>query len=130
MITQLTPTKFPPTQLIVVLILTLLLLACEAQNSPTKSPPLPNGVPKEAMWIGGVDGGVFVVLTKAPEPRTFLAEVYFDQSGELWYKGRLQLESENQSEFDYTNAAAYTAWDGDTLYLTDGRELKAMDKTE
>ena len=75
---------------------------------------------------------MFVLVNKASEPNTSSAELFLHQTGDFWYKGRslLQGQSEKQTDFDHKNAATYTAWDGDTLYLTDGRMLKAMDKTE
>jgi hypothetical protein len=117
-------------QWILVLSFSMLLFACEAQDTSLEPPPRPDGVPKEALWVGGADGGVFLVLEKTAEPQTFSAEIYFDQSGELWYKGRLKLEPGSSVDFDYKNAATFSAWDGDTLYLSDGRQLKAIDKTD
>ena len=39
----------------------LLVVACSSQNS---TPTRPDSVPKKAMWIGGVDGGTWVLLKK------------------------------------------------------------------
>lgn len=91
-------TKYRKMKFILIVLFSLLLVACEAQKTTIEAPPHPNGVPKEAMWIGGTDGGVFVVMHKAIEANTYLSEVFFDQSGDVWYKGRLLLQSQSEKK--------------------------------
>jgi len=65
--------------------------ACSPQN-PT--PARPDSVPKEAMWIGGIDGGAWILLNKKKSDPEYVyrAEIYGDQAGDRWYIGRLEVE--------------------------------------
>ena len=106
-------------------------LGCKSRkNSMAVTPQKrPANVPKEAIWCGGADGGAFIRVTKIkndPE-KIYAAEIYFDTTGEVWYRGKLILESSENPNFDFTNANVYSGWDGDILYLRDGRMLRAID---
>ena len=60
------------------------------------TPVRPDPVPDKAMWIGGVDGGAWVLLSKLKDDPAgiYRAEVYGDQAGDKWYIGRLKIEPE------------------------------------
>lgn len=114
-----------------ILVIFAFLVGCESSrdNYQIKPPKKPINVPKEAIWSGGVDGGVFIVVQKKKNsfPNIYFAEIYFDSTGEIWYKGRLSIEPSDNPIFEYNNKDVYSGWDGDTLYLRDGRILKAID---
>ncbi len=88
----------------------------------------PNSVPAHALWVGGIDGGVYILITKNidNEPRIYNAVIYHE-IGSIEYKGRLIINSSNTPLFDYENASSYSMRDGDTLYLRDERYLKEID---
>ncbi len=104
----------------------LILAACPTHES---MPARPESVPEEAMWIGGIDGGAWVVLTKpAHEPdHIYHAEVYGDQAGDPWYIGRLEVIPSTQPNVPLDQPDAYGVWDGDQLLLQDGRSMRAID---
>jgi hypothetical protein len=102
------------------------MLACSQADSP---PNRPKTVPSQAMWIGGVDGGAWVVMSKPADqlPHIYYAEIYGDQAGDKWYIGRLELQPANDPVLDMTDPETFGVWDGDNLQLKDGRILRAMD---
>ena len=83
---------------------------CNSNVTPKK----PNQIAKEAFWVGGNDGGVWVVLRDVRSDR-FLAEIYHE-SGEPWISGWFAASlptntkivnakwlQENMNAFDGTN---------------------------
>jgi hypothetical protein len=120
-------------KLLLILVATLCLnsFGCNASDEAMSAAPpeRPANVPKEAIWSGGKDGGVFIYISKSKDAQDniYTAEIYFDTTGEVWYKGRLLLESSENKKFDPKDKNVLSGWDGDTLYLRDGRTLKAID---
>jgi len=108
------------------LLLIATILSC---SSSEENFPRPNSIPQEAMWIGGIDGGAWVLLSKDDtQPKhIYNAEIYGDQAGDLWYSGRLQLDPKEGESFDIKNPDNFGVWDGDNLLLQDGRTLKGID---
>jgi hypothetical protein len=99
-------------------------LACPSRESAQAAPPpKPSSVPQGAVWSGGADGGVFILLRASKTPQTYRAEVYDDHAGSLLFRGELALEPPGTTDFDPKDAASYSGWDGDTLHLTGGRRL-------
>jgi hypothetical protein len=50
---------------ILFLLLTLIFVsACDVQQSEPEIPNKPSEVPDKAFWVGGLDGGVFVLIEK------------------------------------------------------------------
>lgn len=98
-----------------------LLLGCNENDVTEQSKP--QNVPQSALWVGGIDGGVYIDITKVKTDPSdiFDATVYY-HFGDIDYKGKLLLNSTNKA-FDYKDVSSYSAWDGDTLYLQDGRKL-------
>ncbi|MDN3436402.1 hypothetical protein QMA03_18665 [Pseudoalteromonas sp. APC 3356] len=48
---------------ILFLLLTLIFVsACDVQQSEPEIPNKPSEVPDKAFWVGGLDGGVFVLM--------------------------------------------------------------------
>lgn len=101
---------------------------CENIIGEDKTRVRPNSVPANALWVGGIDGGVYIVITKSvgDKPHIYNAIIYH-KIGSIDYKGRLAINSIEAPVFDYKNSDSYSAWDGDTLYLRDARYLKAVD---
>lgn len=95
------------------------------------APERPQNVPANAIWVGGADGGAFVVVEKqrGAKPHLYYGEIYYE-SGGLWYKGRLALEPATAPFPDPKQANLLSAWDGDALHLGDGRLLRAIEVRE
>jgi hypothetical protein len=98
-------------------------------GEPTGAPPHPPGVPKAAMWIGGADGGAFVLVekTQADPLEIYRGKIYYEKTGELWYQGKLRLEPSGKAVPVLAAPQTFVGWDGEALHLTDGRSLRAID---
>ncbi len=92
----------------------------------TSGPPRPAGLPAEAFWLGGPDGGVFVELQRAEGPSLpqYSGAVYHPD-GSLWYKGRFTLEPSGGAPVDLKDRGQFAGWDGTRILLKDGRALLA-----
>ncbi|MCF6324921.1 MAG: hypothetical protein L3J89_11480 [Gammaproteobacteria bacterium] len=86
--------------------------------------PRPDTIPEKALWVGGLDGGVYVLVQKNSKdsPAIYDAAIYYD-SGDVSYQGRLVINTPDHPQFNYDDVNSYAGWDGDTLYLQDGRQL-------
>lgn len=113
----------------------LLVSACEqSQSSPATAETTlaersrPAAVVADAVWVGGADGGVYVSISRNTNLSAgeYQGTVY-TQSGDLWYRGRFVLEPAGAPTIDPKGTVEFSGWDGDTLYLTDGRRLVARD---
>ncbi len=87
-------------------------------------PPRPDNIPEKALWVGGPDGGMYVLVHKnnSDSPAIYDAAIYYD-SGDVSYQGRLVINTPDNPQFNYNDVNSYSGWDGDTLYLQDGRQL-------
>jgi hypothetical protein len=102
---------------------------CEVEVEPGKreAPKHPENVPEDAVWVSRAGGGVFLSVRPAGvfRPDLYSVEVYDDRSGSRIHRGVLRLEPARSGPFPVGEAASYSAWDGRTLQLTDGRRLVA-----
>jgi hypothetical protein len=101
----------------------ILALGCmELSGEPAR----PAGLPAEAFWLGGPDGGVFVLLKRQNDPAftSYTGAVYYPD-GSLWYKGQFILEPAGGRPIDPTNRGQFAGWDGTQILLQDGRALVA-----
>lgn len=48
-------------------------------------------------------------------------------SGDLAYKGKLEIFPEDSIIIDYANPKIYQGWDGDTLYIEGNKQLKVKE---
>lgn len=107
----------------------VLVLVAFAGSACRESRPIrPLKVPQEAVWIGGADGGVFVRLRTVPESHTVHADVYTDYTGDILYSGPLAMDPVGGSWPALNDASIYSFWDGENLYLKDGRRLVVVRK--
>ncbi len=99
--------------------------ACDVQQSEQDVPTRPALVPEKAFWVGGLDGGVFVLVEKSEElkPNEYLGEIYY-VSGDIAYKGKMEIIPKDSPIIDYMNPESYQGWDGDTLYVVGNKQLK------
>jgi hypothetical protein len=105
--------------------LIIMLLGCDRVEDVSAIPEKPETIPEESIWVGGLDGGVFVSIQEASDTNRneYSGEIYY-VSGDLAYKGLFDLQPEDSGGFDQANPKVYEGWDGDTLYLSNGRQLK------
>ncbi|MCF6236042.1 MAG: hypothetical protein L3J70_06665 [Gammaproteobacteria bacterium] len=92
-------------------------------------PPKPANIPQNALWVGGPDGGMYVLVQKSNEDNSAIynAEIYHS-SGSVSYKGKLVINSPDNPQFNYNDVNSYSLWDGDTLFLLDGRQLTIVNE--
>lgn len=113
---------------ILLLVLTMLFLcACDAQQIDLDVPKKPRAVPDKAFWVGGLDGGVFVLIAKNKnlEPNEYFAKIYY-ASGDIAYEGGMRLSPRGSTAIDHINPAIFQGWDGDTLYIEGNKLLKVQ----
>lgn len=114
---------------VALLIAPCVFLGCKAKRSASEAviPARPTNVPTGAAWVGGADGGAFVVIShQATDPRHVYRGQVFHDTGSLWYSGRLSLEPPGSEPVTSVSPGLFTGWDGEALYLADGRSLTAM----
>ncbi len=103
------------------------LCACDAQQTDLDVPNKPSAVPDKAFWVGGLDGGVFVLIAKNKnlEPDEYFAKIYY-ASGDIAYEGGMRLSARGSTAIDHINPAIFQGWDGDTLYIEGNKLLKVQ----
>lgn len=92
-------------------------------DSELEPPPRPASVPARAIWAGGVDGGSFILLEPTKKTDQYSAKIYGDSAGDVVFDGVLQVDQQGTAPLDVKNPKTFSFWDGDTLYLADGRSL-------
>ena len=106
----------------------VLVVGCERETSTPTEPTRPPNIPATSIWVGGLDGGVFVFIRKAEKSGKdmYLGEIHYE-SGDLAYKGPMKIFPPGITDFDSTKKESYEGWDGDTLYLRNNRYLKVQE---
>ncbi len=87
-------------------------------------PERPSGVPAQAFWLGGADGGVFVLLQASASGRADYKARIFYPHGEVWYEGLLHLD--RGPAVNVADQHLFSGWDGTALLLSDGRRLSRI----
>ena len=113
-----------PTRLFITFAVVLLLAANHACVAEPGNPNRPKSVPVKAVWVGGPDGGVWIVLERLAKdpPGTYQARIYH-QGGGIEYKGPLILKPASSKRITI-NPAEFEGWDGDEILLRNGRSLR------
>jgi len=103
-------------------------LGCEREVSVPTAPARPSNIPATSLWVGGHDGGVYVLITRSEKlgKDMYFGEIYYG-SGDLAYKGPMKLNPANSTDFDPAKNDSYEGWDGDTLHLSNDRYLSIKD---
>jgi hypothetical protein len=95
-------------------------------EAPRAAPPTrPASVPAEAFWVGGLDGGVFVLIERTSDGRGRFAGKIYHPDGELWYAGPL-VPAPRDASIDPTQHDQFAGWDGQRLLMSDGRWLESV----
>jgi hypothetical protein len=94
------------------------------EGSAHKRPP---GVPAEAVFVGGEDGGVYLVCAAHERaPGLYRCTVYADFDGSVEEEGVFALLPPGGAAFDPRDASSFTGWSEGSIYLRDGRTLEAQ----
>lgn len=104
--------------------LVFILLAACTQSVEISEPAKPSSVPTTAMWVGGIDGGVFVVLNDIDQG--YYGEIYH-QNGDIAYKGTFTASTEDLPKASELSKIDFTGWDGERLYVQEKFSLKSND---
>jgi hypothetical protein len=103
-------------------------VACKTRAVATEPPPRPSGVPQNAVWAGGAEGGSFLVLFPTTATKLYRGTIYDDRTGAVVFKGILGLDGGSAQPIDVKDPKAFRSWDGHTLHLEDGRLLTPRGK--
>lgn len=100
---------------------------CQREEPVQTEPVRPSNIPATSIWVGGIDGGVFVTVKKLEKARTgdYFAEIFY-VSGDLAYRGPMKITPPS-STFDYRKKESYEGWDGDNLYLSNNKYLRVIE---
>jgi hypothetical protein len=104
-----------------VVVVGVVMFGCAGSNTPAR----PAGLPSEAFWIGGADGGVFVRLAPSDATAADYSGAIYHPDGSVWYEGRFRLEPIGTAPLDANDYQRLTGWDGTQILLDDGRALVA-----
>jgi hypothetical protein len=104
--------------LIPIVVAALLVVGCSRRIS---SPPRPSGVPADAVWAGGADGGSFIKCAFDSATGLDLCSVFNDYTGETEARGRYRVDGKSRAQD--AGQFAYSAFDGKKIYLKDGSVL-------
>lgn len=83
----------------------------------------PRGVPQDAVWAGGVDGGAWIRCQRRSSTEYFCA-VFDDQAGEPWARGLYALQGAAAPRAG--EELPYGGFDGDTIHLVGGGTLRPL----
>lgn len=98
----------------------LLSLIIGCTNKAEGIPERPSGVPLAAHWVGGVDGGAWILVGSHDIKNHFTVEIYNDYSGSVWAKGVYRLDPGCVSDTVLVASEvqrSITAWTGQSLLL-------------
>ncbi len=103
----------------VLIALSAFLLGCGSSPRPPKRPA---GVPVNAVWAGGVDGGSFIFCDIDRGWDVNTCSVYNDYTGEIMERGDFRLKAESRAARAEELKYAWANWGG-SIGLSDGRFL-------
>jgi hypothetical protein len=94
--------------------------------APPQPPPRPAGVPVEAVWAGGVDGGDWLLcVPEVAAPKgSFSCRVFSDQTGLLTTQGKhvfaeCEANGACTPQAEVPSTLRYEFFDGVTVHLAD-----------
>ena len=87
-----------------------------------RDPPRPAGLPKAAMWVGGADGGAFVLCRETS--KTEARCTTWSESGSVWMKGRFHFVGSKPANLGIVTA--YEGVDGERIVLANGGRLDVV----
>jgi len=109
---------------VTVLLLFFLVIVTSCMNH-VSPPPRPKGVPADAVWAGGADGGSFIKCYYEPSTRLNFCTVYNDFTGKIEAEGRFTIRGSMRPED--VSQFSFSGFDGKKIYLKDGSILIPTD---
>lgn len=106
-------------QLIAFLTAGLGTMACSSHVSP---PPRPKGVPADAVWAGGADGGSFIRCSYDAGTSLNVCSAHNDHTGRLEVQGQFTITGPTRAKD--VGRFEYSGFDGKRIYLRDGSVLE------
>lgn len=97
-------------------------ISCENKISPPKKVV---GIPKDAFWSGGVDGGNWF-LVKEEKRNVYYVHIYNDYSGEIEYTGKFKIIGKIVSVQVLKNTISF--YSGEKIYLVNGDYMEKICK--
>lgn len=91
------------------------------QPVPTAPERLP-GIPSQAVWAGGVDGGSWILCRV--EDKKNVCTIFSDSTGEVVATGAFVLRETDRPASQ--NELQYDSFDGQVIHLLDGRVLEPL----
>jgi hypothetical protein len=100
------------------LLIAVVVVGCSTRVNP---PPRPKGIPVDAVWAGGTDGGSFIKCAFEAKTALDTCSVFNDRTGELEAQGEYKLTGRSRAQ-DAVQFK-YSGFDGHRIYLMDGSVL-------
>lgn len=91
---------------------------CTEHFSP---PPRPNGVPADAVWSGGADGGSFIKCSYNLAGDLNECSIYNEYTGQVDVEGSYKINGPTLARD--VDRFLYSGFDGHKIYLKDGSIL-------
>jgi hypothetical protein len=85
----------------------------------------PSGVPSDALWVGGADGGAYVRCTVDYVLDVNPCSVWNDYTGQLGESGNYRLDKENRAATQSELKISFPDFGG-SIYLEHGLVLKRL----
>lgn len=101
-------------------LIAILLIAFAFSNCKTNSPNKVQGIPENAFWAGGIDGGNWFIIDSINSlTKTIRCKIYNDNSGELIVDKKFDLHCYlNESKINWGNLQEeFYGYDGECLHL-------------
>lgn len=92
-------------------------------GTPALPPERVPGVPKQAVWSGGPDGGDWLLCRETQSRNRLSCEVYHDCTGELVARGEFALLPEASDSENGLDWREFRFFDGTTIFLPNRRRL-------
>ncbi len=105
-------------------VLALLFVECGCgPAAPLKPRTRPELVPSDALWVGGADGGAYVLCAVDAAHNVNPCNVWNDQTGQLVESGNYQLRDEGRAATKSELRISFPDFNG-LIYLSGGLVLK------
>jgi hypothetical protein len=115
-----------PASLISVGVFVLVLNLCGCRQPASPEPKIrPAGVPRDALWVGGADGGAYVRCSVDVAHNVNPCSVWNDYTGQLVESGNYRLLKEDRAAKESELHIAFPDFAG-LIYLEGGLVLKRL----
>lgn len=95
------------------------------QTHKTSPPEKIKGIPQNAFWVGGIDGGSWYLIKNIDSiEQTALFKIYHDTNGEIWINKKLKLNCSSNTSINWSNLKSnINAFDGNRVYLLKTKDI-------